>query len=416
MYEGLGRAMQASGAPEPEVERALMSVIDFSSSFDEMLFVAEYMTRLGLDRRALQLFQSMAAVQPMRPEPYVRGLAAAQRLDDLEAVQWACIGLLRQAWPQDQQKVQEMAVRVTRATYEQLLVADRHAEAEQFRKQAEEAMIRDCVIRVSWTGEADIDILVEEPTGTVASADNPRTTGGGVMLGDVFATPGDQPTEGYAEYYVCPEGFSGQYRVMIRRIWGQPTAGKVTVEVAKKFGSDQQEIVSKHVPLKDGRATVLFQLDDGRRNDALDEQQIATVARVQREFSRALLGQQLASYEYSDAVRDYLRDALAAQRDGRLPSRNVGSRPVITVLPEGTNFFSMAVISADRRYVRVEPMPLFSGIGEVSTFTFVGDTTGTGGGGGLGGGGGGLGGGGGGLGGGGMGGGGMGGMGGGGMF
>ena len=94
----------------------------------------------------------------------------------------------------------------------------------------------------------------------------------------------------------------------------------------------------------------------------------------------------------------------------------MGSRPVITVLPEGTNFFSMAVISADRRYVRVEPMPLFSGIGEVSTFTFVGDTTGTGGGGGLGGGGGGLGGGGGGLGGGGMGGGGMGGMGGGGMF
>jgi hypothetical protein len=382
MYEGLGLAMQASGAPEADVERALMSVVDFSGSVDETLFVAEYMSRLGLDSRALLLFRNMAAAQPLRPEPYLRGLAAAQRLNDVEAIQWACLGLLRQAWPQEQKKIQEMAVRVTRATYEQLLTANRREEADQFRKQVEAAMVRDCVIRVSWTGDADIDILVEEPTGTVCSADSPRTTGGGVMVGDTFAKPGVQPPEGYAEYYVCPEGFSGQYRLMIRRIWGQPTAGKVTVEVAKKFGSDQQEIISKHVPLTDGRAVVVFELDDGRRQDALDDLQIAAVARVQREFSRALLGQQLASYEYSDAVRDYLRDALAAQRDGRLPRRSVGVRPVITTLPEGTNFMGSAVISADRRYVRVEPMPLFSGIGEVSTFTFTGDTTGQGGGGG----------------------------------
>ena len=270
-------------------------------------------------------------------------------------------------------------------------------------------MIRDCVIRVAWTGDADIDLLVEEPTGTVCSADCPRTSGGGVMVGDVFAKPGAQPAEGYSEYYVCPEGFNGRYRLMAKRIWGQPTAGKVTIEVAQQFGSDKQKIISKHVPLADDRAAILFDLTDGRRKDALDEQQIAAVARVQQEFSRALLGQQLGSYEYSDAVRDYLRDALQAQRDGRLPRRGgVGYRPVITLLPEGASFMSSAVISADRRYVRVTPMPFFSLIGEVSTFTYQGDDTGMGGTGGIGGGGGGMGG---------MGGGGgMGGMGGGGMF
>ena len=78
-------------------------------------------------------------------------------------------------------------------------------------------------------------------------------------------------------------------------------------------------------------------------------------------------------------VTGYLRDALQAQRDGRIPRRrSVGVRPQITTLPEGTNFSATAVISADRRYVRVTPMPLFSGIGEVTTFTFTGDTTGTG--------------------------------------
>jgi hypothetical protein len=389
MYEGLGLAMKASGAPDSEVERALMSVVDFSGSLEETMYVAEYMRQLGLDRRALQLYQSLAAAQPLRPEPYIRGLAAAQRLDDVQAIQWACVGILGQAWPQDQKDIQQTAARVTRATYERLLADNRREEAEAFHGQIQNALVRDCVIRVAWTGDADIDLLVEEPTGTVCSADSPRTTGGGVMIGDVFAKPGVQPAEGYSEYYVCPEGFNGRYRLMIKRIWGEPTAGKVTVEVAKQFGSQKQEIVSKHVPLADDRAVVVFELTDGRRKDALDAQQIAAVARVQQEFSRALLGQQLGSYEYSDAVRDYLRDALQAQRDGRLPRRGgVGVRPVITVLPEGANFMSTAVISADRRYVRVTPMPVFSLIGEVSTFTFTGDDTGMGGTGGIGGGGG----------------------------
>jgi len=382
MYEGLGLAMKASGAADSEVERALMSVVDFSTSVDETMYVAAYMTQLGLDRRALQLFQNVAAAQPLRPEPYIRGLAIAQRLDDIQAIQWACVGILGQAWPQDQQAIQQTAARVTRATYERLLADNRREEAEDFHQQIQNALVRDCVIRVAWTGDADIDLLVEEPTGTVCSADSPRTSGGGVMIGDVFAKPGVQPAEGYSEYYVCPQGFSGRYRLMVKRVWGQPSAGKVTVEVAQKFGSDKQQIMSKHVPLADDRAVVVFELTDGRRKDALDEQQIAAVARVQQEFSRALLGQQLASYENSDAVRDYLRDALQAQRDGRLPRRaGVGYRPVITTLPEGAQFYSSAVISADRRYVRVTPMPVFSLIGEVTTFTYQGDDTGTGGGG-----------------------------------
>ena len=61
------------------------------------------------------------------------------------------------------------------------------------------------------------------------------------------------------------------------------------------------------------------------------------------------------------------------------------------MLPEGVNLIvPSVVISADRRYVRVnQPMPLFSGVGEVTTFTFTGPAAGggVGGGGGIGGGG-----------------------------
>jgi hypothetical protein len=48
----------------------------------------------------------------------------------------------------------------------------------------------------------------------------------------------------------------------------------------------------------------------------------------------------------------------------------VGYQPVITTLPEGVNMFARAVVSADRRYVRITCTPLFSGVGNVTTFNF----------------------------------------------
>jgi hypothetical protein len=94
----------------------------------------------------------------------------------------------------------------------------------------------------------------------------------------------------------------------------------------------------------------------------------------------------LAGYEGSSASQDYAQ-ALARGPLGNRLRRGVGTMPIITTLPAGTNFNATAVISADRRYVRVTPMPLFSGIGEVSTFSFNSDSGGQGGGlGGIGGG------------------------------
>lgn len=50
-------------------------------------------------------------------------------------------------------------------------------------------------------------------------------------------------------------------------------------------------------------------------------------------------------------------------------------QPVIVVLNEGTSLSVQAVVSADRRFVRLTLVPFFSKIGEVDTFTFAGKTT-----------------------------------------
>ena len=50
-------------------------------------------------------------------------------------------------------------------------------------------------------------------------------------------------------------------------------------------------------------------------------------------------------------------------------------QPVIVVLSEGTMLTVQAVVSEDRRFVRLTLVPFFSSIGAVNTFTFTGSST-----------------------------------------
>jgi len=58
---------------------------------------------------------------------------------------------------------------------------------------------------------------------------------------------------------------------------------------------------------------------------------------------------------------------------------STGFQPVIAVIPEGISLQVSAVVSADRRFVRLTVAPLFSNITDVFTFSFVGGQTGGGG-------------------------------------
>ncbi|HEY2826681.1 MAG TPA: hypothetical protein VGJ04_03695, partial [Pirellulales bacterium] len=96
MYEALALALQASDQPQEEVERALMSAADFAHSATDLMNIAVYMGRLGLDARSLQLLRQASALEPYRSEPYMHGLQLAQRLNDVSSIRWACLGVLSQ--------------------------------------------------------------------------------------------------------------------------------------------------------------------------------------------------------------------------------------------------------------------------------------------------------------------------------
>jgi hypothetical protein len=73
-------------------------------------------------------------------------------------------------------------------------------------------------------------------------------------------------------------------------------------------------------------------------------------------------------------VKLYQRRAQLAAQDGvGLGGRSVGApgyAPVITTLPSGAQLGASAVVSPDRRYVRMNLQPFFSSVGPVQNFTF----------------------------------------------
>jgi hypothetical protein len=404
MYEALSIAMHAQDAPVEEIERALLSGVDLADNLDQVQYLALYMSKTGLERAALKLYRQLAALAPTRPEFYTQGLACARHLKDREGILWACEGILAQAWENRYRHLEREALNEGRAMILALQRENQLEEAKACESRLRAALARDCLVRISWTGEADLDMQMEEPSGTSCSVKTPRSLSGGVFLGDSFATSGKTPLEGYQETYVCPQAFAGEYRMLVQRVWGKVTAGKVTVDVILHQGTENERSFRQQIELGDKPALVVFNLEQGRRLEPLADQQIAHVARMQNALGRQILAQQIGNLPnlpggtlsgYNPGLGggpgglNGLDPRLVALLSGRRGAVGFVIQP--TILREGLEMFSNAVISADRRYVRVTPSPSITAISQVTTFNVATGAVGNGelpaGGGGAGGGG-----------------------------
>ena len=416
MYRAYAISLQATGAEIAEIERAYLSAVDFADTPEEVLHVAGQLQMVGCDAAALRLCQSVAGVQPYRREAYVMGMRLAEKLDDVDGMQWACRGILGQAWPTKFEKIEADARLLARVTHQRLVERGDTKMAEAFLADLQKATSHDLIVKVTWTGDADIDIAVEEPSGTVCSMEEPNSEGGGTFLGDKFPGMERLEDDGYvSETYICPQGFTGVYRVLIRRVWGNVATGKVTVDVLSDVGRDSQKFIRQEIDLTEKDALVMVDVKEGSRKTQVGDAQIAHLRDVQNNVNQNLLGQ-FGGGNDPAVAQQYLRDLanmgisnggagiIGNNQRGFGQPGAVGFRPEITVLPEGATLLALAIISADRRYVRISPAPVFSQIGAVTTFNFVdgmaggdvgggaggGAGGGVGGGGGAGGGGGGI--------------------------
>ena len=400
--------MRATGADKAEVERVYLSAIDFADSPDEALNVVTRLESIQSYEAAMDLCRRISAADPLRREPYVLGMRLSEKTKRPTDAAWAIRGVLGQAWPEDYKSLVSDARRRAKALHGEMVDAGDITGADDFGRDLQAVTSHDVVIRVSWTGDADLDISVEEPSGTVCTSATPVTAGGGTFMGDVFPGSQDAGSNGVmSETYVCPQGFDGQYRLLIRRVWGNVAAGVASIEILTDTGRPTQRVIRKQIPITERDALVTFELKDGKRSEAVVEAQLAHLRDVERDLRReVVLGQTIGNAAADSAYDDPYATPVTPGRVG-VPAIGgnpvagnpffrrgaVGFRPQVTQLPEGASMTALAVISADRRYVRVSPTPFFSQIADVTTFNFVEGEEGAGTGGGAAGGGGGLGGG-----------------------
>ena len=226
------------------------------------------------------------------------------------------------------------------------------------------------------TGDADIDLAVEEPSGTVCSIQSQLSPGGGTLLSDSFSGSGKDQSGAVSEAYICPEGFTGQYRLLIRRVWGNVSTGNATVDIITDLGRESERVIRREVPLAEKDAMVVF---EAKR---VEENKIAAAQLAQLQDAQQGMREQFFDQFFDDPtdssneqiMMDLLRDQRRMGLLGPNGFRNrgaVGFRPEIISLPQGAMAAGLAVISGDRRYVRITPLPFFSQIGDVTTFNFV---------------------------------------------
>ncbi|NCY02446.1 MAG: hypothetical protein EBX36_05930, partial [Planctomycetia bacterium] len=376
MYEALAVAMEAAGRPREEVERALLSTAEFATGPADLLALANYLARFGSPARAIRLCKQVTNLDPENREAYALAMTLAARGEDLHTLRWACPGVLAHEWPADQREIFTRAARLAKTTVDALEKAGRQEEAVAFRAAVDRALVRDVELELAWNGDADIDLIVEEPPGTVCSLSAPRSSSGGTLLAD-SDTGSDPVNATHRERYVATEAFPGTYRILVRRAWGKVAADTVTATVVLNRGTDREQRLKRQLAVRTDDAFVTIEVPEGRRKEPLLDAQVAQDVVAQQQLGRAILAQQLAGMVDPSAAAS-LSQSRGTPRTGGTPgmpffrSGAVGYQPVISTLPEGTNMFAQAVVSADRRYVRVTTTPLFSGVGQVTQFNFSG--------------------------------------------
>lgn len=362
MYEVLALSMQIAGRPEDEVERVLYSGVDFTgANFASMMYSAAYLVRFERLAPALHLYRQAARVEPTRPEPYALGLKLARQLKDLEAIQWATTGILRSEWTGEHERLPREAEDAALNAIQELRRGEQEDEAVQFEQAIAAARQRDLVVQLTWSGHGDLDLIVEEPPGTVCSLENPYSRGGGALVHDGY---GPDQANCY-EKYVCALAVAGNYRVKIRHVTGNIVGKRAQLTVTRYLGTPEEAAQTFAVPLV-GRETIIrLALAHGRRDELADVPDAVSHAARTSPRRRTLL-QMLGA---PDRVSERLRRDFNASRNVAAMGEP-GFTPVVTVLSEGASLQALAVVSGDRRYVRLTPVPFFSTITDVFTFTF----------------------------------------------
>lgn len=367
MYEVLALSMEIKGYPKADIERVVVSLSDFGAvTFENLMYSAAYLARFDRKSAALSLYLQASRISPERHEAYVLALPLAEEVGTTDDVRWAAEGILQNYWG-DKYEVKHRAAED--AIFNQLRLLRRDNKSEEMKALAaslKQARARDVEITVEWSGQGDVDLLVEEPPGSVCSFETPLTIGGGIFLHDGTGASQDD----CFEKYVCPQGVSGRYRIVVKKTFGKIVGDRAVVTVLMHGGTAKEEKLTRTLVLSGDEASFTVDLIDGRRTQPRNLSMLHTHDILQ---PVSAIAQAAAVQAHPQSQQQAIVLAQFTEgRDMNTPRRAgaVGYAPVIQTVPEGTSMSAQAIVSPDRRYVRLSLRPSFTYVTDVFTFSY----------------------------------------------
>lgn len=268
MYEALAMAIEMIHGKSEDIKTALHYGADLAQRThnpNHLVSVADLLFRKGYYERVGPLLDEAAAKIPHRAEPLVMSINLAQKTRDPKRMGDAIDGLLSLGWPDNDEYFRREARRQAETLAEKLNEDGRKGDADALLARVTAAESRDVFIRLTWDGNADYDLEVQEPLGAKAQFSMPRTVFGGSIIKNGY---GQNPEE----IYVCPRGFDGDYLVRIAQIYTDPenpptrlTLESITHEGTTNETKDTQTLVPQEAQAK----SVVVSLKGGRRKTVL---------------------------------------------------------------------------------------------------------------------------------------------------
>lgn len=268
MYEALAQSMKLNGGRPDEVKKHLGYAADSAwgkptpnnlVSAADMLMLNGYYDRVG------RLLDKANELVPHQGAPLLMSVNLALKTKDPKRMSDAVEKLLSLGWPGVDERVRAQARQTVESLAKTLREDGRGSEVSDMMAHLSDSESRDLFVRLTWLGDADLDLVVDEPLGATANYRAPRTVFGGSIIRPGY---GKHPQE----IYVCPRAFDGDYAIRVETIYNneEKPASNVKVEVITHEGTAQEHKETHTIKL-DGNLSkpIVVKLIGGRRKTVL---------------------------------------------------------------------------------------------------------------------------------------------------
>lgn len=265
MYGALAQAMKIADRPQKQIDRVLLSRVDFTVNDEaQILVAAALLGRFDAYDQAIKLCKEAIKQNPWQPATWGLARRLAMSSKSVDEIIWSHCGTLEHVWHENYKQLHSEV----EAELEELQISLRDAGkpelSEKIREAVRVAKIRDLRIRLKWIGDADIDLSIVEPGGKVCSYKNPITANGGMLILQSDGGEDLQQNGRSTEEYVCVKALPGEYRLKVNYISGRVNTGRAVLEVVRHEGSDKQQKQSVAIDIGERNADIPLPLKTGR--------------------------------------------------------------------------------------------------------------------------------------------------------